>query len=270
MSLISQIVESQTVDKSNVEDYSGVSYINESGIYDLKIKRAWVIESAKGALGIHTEFEGEAILEYDFWITNADKQTFYTKNGKDVAMPSYVDMKKLNYVITGEFLTSLAQLSVSNQIVKTYELKEDPENPEKKKRFDVEKEVEYITSWAGKEVKVGIQMSEKEATTKQGDKYVGTGKRAEDKDGKPYLDINIIGFYNTETNQTANEMKKETEANQINKDKERLDKAPVRLFKSKGSKPSTGGATTGGASVPKKPSVFAPIGLENKSLIYAC
>jgi len=255
MSLISQIVESNSVDSSNVEDYSGVSYIKESGIYDLKVKRAWVIESANGALGIHTEFEGEAMLEYDFWITNRDKQTFYNKNGKDNPMPSYVDMKKLNYIITGQFLTSLAQLQVSNQIVKTYELKEDPENPDKKKKFEVEKEVEYITSWSNKEVKVAIQMAEKEESKKEGSKYVGTGKRAEDKDGNPYLDVNIIGFYNAETNQTANEMKKEVEASQINKDKERLEKSPVRLFKAKKAGASKSTGTTSGGAV-AKPNVF--------------
>lgn len=255
-SLISQIVESSKVDSSNVADYSGVSYIKESGIYSLKIKRAWVIESAKGALGIHTEFEGEAMLEYDFWITNQDKQTFYTKNGKDSPMPSYVDMKKLNYVVTGNFLTSLSQLNVSNQLVKTFEYITDPEDETKKKKVEVEKEVEYILDWKDKEVDVAIQMAEKEASTKQGDKYVGTGKRAEDKDGKPYLEVNIIGFYNPETKQTANEMKREIEAQQINKDKERLEKVPVRLFKPKGSKPSNTSSSTGGTSAPKKPQVF--------------
>lgn len=255
MSIISKIVESSSVDASAVEDYSGSGFINESGIYELMVKRAWVIESSKGSIGIHLEFEGEGMLEQDVYMTNADKQTFYNKNGKDVAMPSYVDMKKLNYILTGNFMTSLAQLNVSNQIVKTFEWKE-VEGEDKKKKVEIEKEVEYLTDWAGKEVKVGIQMCEKEAQTKQGDKYVGTGVRAESEDGKPFLEVNIIGYYDATTNKTANEMKNDKEAEQIDKDRTRLEKAPVRLFKAKGAKrPTSSGSSTSSAGA-TKPKVF--------------
>lgn len=257
MSIIGKLVESSNVDANNVEDYNGGGFISESGIYDLIVKRAWVIESAKGSIGIHIEFEGEGMLEQDVWMTNADKQTFYNKNGKDFAMAGYVDMKKLNYVLTGNFMTSLTQLNVSNQIVKTYEWKEDPEDATKRKKVDIEKEVEYLMDWAGKEVKVGIQMKEKEEQTKQGDKYVGTGKRAEDKDGKPYLEVGIIGFYHAETKQTANEMKNEKDAEQIKKDTDRIEKAPVKLFKpKKGKAPASSGASTSNGGGAKKPSVF--------------
>jgi hypothetical protein len=255
MSIISKLVESNTVDSSNVEDYNGGGFISESGIYDLIIKRSWVIESSGGAIGMHVEFEGEGMLEKDFWMTNKDQQTFYNKNGKDFAMAGYVDMKKLNYVLTGNFMTSLTQLNVSNQIVKTYEWKEDPENEGKKKKVEIEKEVEYVTDWAGKQVKVGIQMKEKEEQKQQGDKWVGTGKRAENDKGEPYLELDIIGFYNADTNQTANEMKNDKDPEQIEKDKGRIEKSPIRPLKIKKTAPSksNGGTVSGGV---KKPNVF--------------
>lgn len=258
MSIISKLVESSTVDANNVEDYNGGGFINESGIYELTIKRAWTIESANGAIGIHVEFTGEGSLEQDIWMTNRDGQTYYNRNGKDVAMAGYVQMKKLNYVATGNFLTSLSQLNVSQQLVKTFDRVDDPENEGKKKRVEVEKEVEYITDWAGKELKVGIQMKEKEDSVKQGDKYVGTGKRAEDKDGNPYLEVDIIGFYDINTNKTANELKSDKPAEQIEKDKTRLEKAPIRVFKAKKGNTSSKSSSGSSASVSptKKPSIF--------------
>lgn len=255
MALLKQLVESNTVDVNNVEDYSGSSYIGQSGIYDLIIDRAWVIESEKGALGIHIEFKGEGILEQDIYITNKDKQTFYNKNGKDMAMPGYIDMKKLNYVVTGQFLTSLSQLNVSEQIVKTYTMIDDPGNEGKKKRSDIEKEVELLIDWSGKEVKVGIQMEEQEKSEKQNGKYVGTGQVLTNKDGIAILKPNIIGYYNNETSQTANEMKKDIEATQINKDKERLEKAPIKQFKAKSKAPVRATASSA-VNKPAKPNVF--------------
>lgn len=269
MSIISKLVESQTVDASNIEDYSGSSFVTESGFYENKIKRAWVIESKGGAIGIHVEFEGEGILDRDIWMTNKEQQVFYTRNGKDVAMAGYVEMKKLNYVATGNFLTSLTGLNVSQQIVKTHEWVEDTENEGKKKKVDVEKEVEYITDWAGKELIVGIQMKEKEESVKQGDKWVGTGKRAEDKDGKPYLDAEVIGYYDIETKRTANELKKDAESTQYDKDVARIEKSPIRVFKAKKGSPSSK-PSTGASGAVKRPSVFAPIGLQYKAELYAC
>ena len=228
MSILKLLVESNSVDSTDIKDYSGVSFINTSGMYELKVKRAWAIESKGGAIGIHIEYEGEGLLEQDIYVTNKDKQTFFNKNGKDVAMPGYVDMKKLNYVLTGQFLTSLTQLETESRIVKTTEWKDIDGTKEK---VEIEKEVDFLVSWQGKEVVVGIQMKEKEEQVKQGDKYIGSGKVAADKDGKPYLEIDVIGYYNTNTKQTANEMKNDKEATQFDKDKDRLINTPIRALK---------------------------------------
>lgn len=253
MSILKKLIESSSVDSNDVKDYSGVSFINTSGIYDLIVKRAWVIESQSGAIGIHCEYEGEGLFEQDVYMTNKEGQTFYNKNGKDMAMAGYVAMKKLNYVLTNQFLGSLSELHTETRLVKTTEWKEVEGE---KKKVEVEKEVDFIPSWQGKPIKVGIQMKEKEEQVKQGDKYVGTGKVACDKDGKPYLEVDVIGYYNADTNQTANEMKSDKVAEQINKDKDRLDKSPVRLLKVS-NKPTTASANgTSSNGVVKKPSIF--------------
>lgn len=256
MSVLKKLQESQTVDNSNVDDYSGSVFVKESGFYVDKVKRAWAIESKSGAIGIHIEFEGEGMLEQDIWMTNKEGQTFYNKNGKDMAMAGYVQMKKLNYVLTGEFLTSLANLSTTQKVVKYHEWIEDPDNEGKRKKVDKEIEVDYIDDWTGKDVILGIQMKEKEEQVKQDGKYVGTGKRAEDKDGNPYLDVDVIGYYNAETKQTANEMKNDKESEQYAKDEARIEKSPIRVFKPKGAKKPTKTSTSGGSAPIKKPSVF--------------
>ena len=253
MSIISKLVDSSSVDQTNIDDYSGGGYIGQSGIYDLVLKRAWVIESEKGSIGIHIEFEGEGMLEKDLYISNANKQTYYVKDGKEFAMPSYTDMKKLNYILTGVFMTSLKDLKVSQQIVKTYDVVDDPENEGKKKRVDVEKEVEYLNEWAGKSLKVGIQMEEQEESKKTDNGYVKTGKLLTNKDDIPILNPNIIGFYHAETRQTANEIKNEKDAEQIEKDYVRLEKSPIKKLKSKSSQASSSTATK---KTVGKPDVF--------------
>lgn len=249
MSILKKLVESTTVDANDIKDYSGVSFINESGVYELVVKRAWAIESKSGAIGIHLEFEGEGLLEQDIYMTNSNQQTFYNKNGKDMAMAGYVQMKKLNYILTGNFLTSLSQLHTEERVVKANEWKDVDGT---KTKVEVEKTVDYLASWVGKEVIASIQMKEKEAQELKGDKYVGTGKRAEDKDGNPYLDLEILNFFNKETKQSASEMKSESEAKQLDKDIERLAKSPIRVLKTS-NKPS---ATTSAPKAVTKPNIF--------------
>ena len=163
-----------------------------------------------------------------------------------MAMAGYVQMKKLNYILTGNFLTSLSQLHTEERVVKANEWKDVDWT---KTKVEVEKTVDYLTSWVGKEVIASIQMKEKEAQELKGDKYVGTGKRAEDKDGNPYLDLEILNFFNKETKQSASEMKSESEAKQLDKDIERLAKSPIRVLKAS-NKPS---ATTSAPKAVTKP-----------------
>lgn len=255
MSILGKLRESTTVKSiDDIKDYSGSSYISESGIYDFEIKKAFLVEAASGAVGVYVEFGGEVNYDETFWVSNREGQTFFVKNGKEVSNPSYVQVKKLNYLFTNEFVDSLTKLSIEERIVKHFEWVEDPENDDKKKKVDKEITAEVLVDWIGKTGKMSVQMAEKEAQTKQGDKYVGTGKRAEDKDGNPYLEVKVLNFF-SEENKTASEQLAEKEAIQMTKDSERIAKTPVRVFKPKGAKKAIT-ASGGTSSAPKKPNIF--------------
>ena len=250
---------SQKVDvASEIADYNGGGFIKDSGIYSETIAKAFLVESKNGAIGIYIQYSGEGQHEETVYISNRDGETFYNKNGKDHPMPSYVDMKKLNYILTGEMITSASQLKVEERIVKHYKWTEDPEDENKKIKVDIELTAEVLVDWIGKEVKLSVQMCEKEKQEKKGDKYVGLGVRAENKDGVPYLEVAILNYFNSETNKTASETLNEKESTQLAKDETRLEKSPVRVFKSKKPKSGTSGSTASKSpsAAPSKPKIF--------------
>lgn len=255
-SILSKLIETQEVSSQEVKDYSGSSFIKESGEYNFTIKKAFVTESKNGAIGIVTEFEGDAILEETFWITNADKETYYERNGKKFPMPSYVDVKKLNYVCTGEMLTELSAIKTEQRLIKHYKYVDDPENEGKKKRVDDNIEADTLVDWIGKEVKLTIQMVQKEGWDKQAKKPNGQG--AVTKEGEPITDPVIIGFFNTDGFSAVESYKKAEKAEQLDKDLKRLEKAPIRMFKPKKPKQSGAKSSTGtkSASAPTRPNVF--------------
>ena len=255
MSILSKLRESSQVNQAeDIKDYSGSSFINESGVYDYEIKKAFLVEAKSGSIGIYIQYGGEVNHEETIYVSNKEGQTYFTRNGKEQSLPSYVQAKKMNYLFTGAFVKSLAEMSIEERIIKHYEWVEDPEDEEKKKKVDKEITAEVLVDWIGKTGKISVQMCEKEKQVKQGEKYVGTGEVSADKDGKPYLEVSILNFFNDDS-KTASEMLNEKDATQMDKDIQRIEKAPVRLFKKKGAKkPSK--ATSGASSAPKRPNVF--------------
>jgi len=238
MSILGSIIESQEVDvNKDLEDVVG-GFINTSGIYDVEIRRAYVIESDGGSVGVQVEFSG---LDYPMYLTTKEKKTFYEKDGKQLSLPTYTLFKKLYYVATNTILSNLGQIATSERLIEVY----DWVDKEKKK---VEKTVEYLDDLAGKSVKIAVQMEEQEGF----EDGALTGKVAADKEGKPYLNANIIRVYN-EDGYTANEIIAEaTETKALISDTKRLEKTPVKKFKPKAPKKS--GTASGGAV--KKPVVF--------------
>ena len=235
MSILSRLqVQQGEVDiAKEMADYSGSGFINESGMYDVEIKKAFVGESQSGAVYIYVEYDGEGKLENTMYITNKDKQLYYTKDGKQFPMPSYVEVKKINYLLTGEMIKSPAEMRTEERLIKHYEWADDPGDAGRKKRVEKEIQAEVLVDWIGKKITIGVQMAEREEQVKQDGRYVGTGKVATNKDGKPYLEPKIIGYYDYETRQTPAEKLNGKEATQYFKDKERLEKVPVKALKVK-------------------------------------
>ena len=97
MSILSRVKENQVTLEASIKDSSGASFINDSGLYDMVIEKAFVMESEKGSIGIYVGYKGEAQLEDTVWLTNQQGETFYNKGGKDFPMLGYVDAKRINY-----------------------------------------------------------------------------------------------------------------------------------------------------------------------------
>lgn len=256
MSLLRKLQDSTTINTTeDMKDYSGGGFLSESGIYEVEIKKAFLIEAASGAIGIHIQYAGETSHEENLYISTSELKTFYNKNGKDFALPSYIQAKKMNYLLTGEMVNSITDFKVEERLVKHYKLAEDPENEDKKKRVETEITAEVLVDWIGKKMKIAAQMCEKEEQKKIGDKYVGQGVVAADKDGKPYLEVNLFDFFSIDGH-SASESINNKDAVAITKAQDRIERTPVRLWKPKGAKKAT---TSGSTSVSKpvaKPSVF--------------
>ena len=260
MSILSRLqAQTQEVDTAKeMADYNGSGFIKDSGFYKETIKKAFVGESEGGAVFIYVQFEGEGMHEDTMYISNKEGQLFYERNGKQFPMPSYVDVKKINYLLTGEMITTPTQIKTEERIIKHYKWIEDPENDGKKIKSEIELTAEVLVDWIGKEITIGIQMAEKEASKKVGDKYVKQGVRAENKDGEPYLEVTIINYYGSDDNKTASEKLGEKESAQYAKDEIRIEKSPVKMFKAKKPKSGTNakGSTSSASNAPKKPNVF--------------
>jgi len=239
MSILKNAIESQGVDSNkDLEDVVG-GFINTSGIHDVEIRRAYAIEAESGSIGIRMEFTG---LEYDMYVTTKEKKTYYTKDGKDFSLPSYSLFKKIHYIATGDIISGLANVTTSERLINVSEWVD-------KERKDIEKTVEYLDDLAGKSMKIAVQMEEQEGY----EDGKPTGKVSANKDGKPYLRANIIRVYNDDGFTATEIMGEATETKALNSDTRRLEKNPIKLFKAKAPKKSSGGSNSGGV---KKPVIF--------------
>lgn len=256
MSILKKLRDSSTADTSkDLEDYSGGGFVKESGVYDVVINKAFLVEAGSGAIGIYLNYGGDIMFEETMYISKANGETFYEKNGKEFSMPSYILAKKMNYLLTGTFVSSAAEFKVEERLVKHYKLVEDPENEGKKKRVESEIQAEVLTEWINQPMKLAIQMAEQEKREQKDDKWVGTGEVSADKDGNPYLEANPIDVF-SHNGYSANELVKESEPVALAKTIERLEKTPIRKLKAK--KPKAGGSkpSDGSTANKPKPSVF--------------
>ena len=256
-SILNKLRDSSAVDTSkDLEDFKGAGgFVKESGVYDCVINKAFLIEASSGAIGIYLNLGGEAQFETTEYISTRELKTYYSKNGKDFSLPSYIFAKKLNYLATGDVINSITDFKAENRLVKHYKLVEDPDNESKKKRVDSDLEAEVLTEWIGKEIKVAFQMCEKEKQIKQGDKYVSTGEIVTDKEGNPYLEPQIIDIFNVD-GFTASELVENKPSETLAKVETRLEKNPVRKFRAKKPKSGASKPSTSGSKPVARPSVF--------------
>lgn len=256
MSILSRVKENQVTLEASIKDSSGASFINESGLYDMVIEKAFVMESDGGSIGIYVGYKGDAQLEDTIWLTNKQGETFYNKGGKDFPMLGYVDAKRINYLLTGEMIDSITKLSTEQRLIKHFKYTDNPDEEGKKVKVETTEEKEVLTEWIGKSISLLIQMEQKEGWDK--DTKSNSGKGAETKEGEPITEPKIIGYFNEE-GKSASEAFGDKEPVALAKGLERIAKTPIKMFKAKGAtKPSaTKTNTSGGAkAMPPKPSIF--------------
>ena len=257
MSILSRVKENQVTLEASIKDSSGASFINDSGLYDMVIEKAFVMESEKGSIGIYVGYKGEAQLEDTIWLTNQQGETFYNKGGKDFPLLGYVDAKRINYLLTGEMIDSITKLSTEQRLIKHFKYAENPEDKEGKKvKVETTEEKEVLTEWIGKSISLLIQMEQKEGWDK--DTKSNSGKGAETKEGEPITEPKIIGYFNEE-GKSASEALGDKEPVALAKGLERIAKTPIKMFKAKGAtKPNTSksNASSGAKAMPPKPSIF--------------
>ena len=257
MSILSRVKENQVTLEASIKDSSGASFINDSGLYDMVIEKAFVMESEKGSIGIYVGYKGEAQLEDTIWLTNQQGETFYNKGGKDFPMLGYVDAKRINYLLTGEMIDSITKLATEQRLIKHFKYAENPEDKEGKKvKVETTEEKEVLTEWIGKSISLLIQMEQKEGWDK--DTKSNSGRGAETKEGEPITEPKIIGYFNEE-GKSASEAFGDKEPVALAKGLERIAKTPIKMFKAKGAtKPSAAksNASSGAKAMPPKPSIF--------------
>lgn len=252
MSILGRVKENNAVTEAEIKDYTGGGFINESGVYNMKIEKAFARVSDGGAIGIVIQYGGDAMLENTMWITNKEGLTYFNKNGKDMPMPAYVDAKKLNYLLTGEMFKSITEIKTEQRVIKWYKYADDPSDESKKKKVDIELEAEVLVDWIGKEVKLLIQMVQKEGWDKDAKKPNGQG--AVTKEGEPITEPTIIDMFGLD-NRTATETFKDKVSEVYEKGLARIEKSPIRMFKAK-KVTSTPKSSTTSSKQPVKPNVF--------------
>ena len=232
MSIFAKLKEQQIGStEEQFKDLGGASFISESGVYSLNIKRAWAIESKGGAIGIHVEFGGDHMLDMDIYMTNKEGETYYVApDGKSRNMKGYLDVKKINYIATGKLLASLADIPTAERIVKAKVLTETPDGTYE--RVEKEIKVDYLIEWDSKPITICVQQVE--ALDKEKNLVIK-------KDGSVATNLELVNVYNSNGFSASELFKGEQEPKALEKDLERVTKTPIK--KAKQSKSASSGAT---------------------------
>lgn len=146
MSFFSDVKQVDNLEE--VKDSVGGSYAPmQSGVYDATIKYAYTGEAKSGAKSITFCFDVDGREHTEtMYVTNRNKQTFYTKDGKNYPLPSFTTANDIaRLALKGKQITAL---TTQEKILELY----DYESRGKKKTA-----VDVFTDLMGQKVKLGIK-----------------------------------------------------------------------------------------------------------------
>lgn len=167
MSFFNDVQQATNVEQ--VEDYVGGSFAPlTTGVYDATIKYAYATEAKSGAKGIVIGLGiGDREHSETLYITNRNKQTYYTKDGKNYPLVGYELAEALSLLGANKKLTDLTTME---KVIDVYNFEQ---------KAKVKTAVEMFTDLVGKDVKVALQHIKEFKKTKQGNEYVDTDETRE-------------------------------------------------------------------------------------------
>ena len=188
------------VESQSIERLGGGGVAWESGAYDVSVKVAYTYTTERGAemLSIVLENSDGKELRESFCIKSGNEKgnkTYYTKNGKDIALPGYSISESLCIAATGHGLPKAMETREKKQI-KSWDY-------EKKAQAPVERDV--LMSLTNKPVKVAVHQVIEDKQVKN----VATGQYEPSGTTKT---SNRCKFFGNKDGKTAEEIKANKEA----------------------------------------------------------
>lgn len=221
-------------------DILGGGGLLPTDIYGSKVALVYMTESKNGALGVvlHLKTSKGQDLRQTVYITNRQKEMFYTKDGEKRALPGFLLMNSLALLTVGKELTTL---DTEEKTVMVYDYDAKKELPT---------QVQVISELMGEEIYAAVELQtvDKTALASNGS-YQPTGETRQQNE--------IVKFFRASDKKTVSEIQAKEEAKfydswiEKNQGKEKM--------KAKGASGNTG-------SKPGAPTPPAPSAAPSKSL----
>jgi hypothetical protein len=167
--------------------------IEETGVYDFQITKAFGGQSAGGAyfIEVHLKTEDEKDLKVREYITSGKakncKNYYVGKDGKKHSLPGYAKMNALDVLLTGN-IEQYPKTEKKQIMLYDYEAKKE-----------IPKEADVITSWIGKHVTGLVRMVQEFKQAKN----QATGNYEDTAETRTYPEI--VHFVDAVTGQTRSE-----------------------------------------------------------------
>lgn len=227
--------------QETTKDKIGGSYVLNSGLYEAKINKAYLVNSSSSkAVGVALEFstsDGQTFKD-TIYVTNGEgSNTYTTKQNKLAYLPGFETVSNIVFVTLGK---EIAELEPEDKVVEIY-------NAELAKNAPTA--VKMLTELLGQDLILGLVKTKsfKQAKNAATGKYENTAEITETNE--------IVNVFNI-TGFTALELKaKATEIDFINQFKEVYTSDYIK-DKTKNAKTPAGNATAGGVSNTPTKSLF--------------
>jgi hypothetical protein len=191
---------------------TGGGFISKCGVYPTTIEKAFLTTTKKGGVQLDLHFGGENSFVtklYPVIVKDGKKVTTYTYKGKAMSLGDYKLLKQLLYVTNGKAI-DLADMETVEETI-TY----------KEYGKDITVDAETCVDLVGKNVMIGVRLSEKYAWNTE-EAEVDKTQLKTNSDGDIVYDKVIFSVY-SQTGKTPTEIIKKEEATQMAKDKEFLE-----------------------------------------------